>query len=128
MQLRYINPKAPTFADSAGNRSVARMERLSSVPTADNLTLSTFKSEQFNASVMLELGFTSMQGRGDHSYDFYMFAFSFVDPVLRVENVMGIDRAFEFGTSIRSASAWPGPRAPPRSTCPACRPRPPSRA
>lgn len=101
MRLQYINPKAPTFSDSAGNRSVARVERLSSGPTAENLTLSTFKSEQFNASVMLELGFTSMQGRSDSSYDFYMFAFSFVDPVLRVENVMGIDRAFEFGTSIR---------------------------
>lgn len=101
MRLQYLNPRAPVFQDAAGQRTVVPLERLAAAPTAAELTLSSFKSEQFNASIMLELGFTSMQGRSDSTYDFYMFAFSFTSPMLRVENVQGIDRAFEYGTSAR---------------------------
>ncbi|MCY1014529.1 hypothetical protein [Pyxidicoccus sp. MSG2] len=103
MRLQYLNPRAPVFQDAAGQRTVVPMERLAAVPTASELTLSSFKAEQFNASIMLELGFSSMQGRSDSTYDFYMFAFSFASPMLSIENVQGIDRAFEYGTSARIA-------------------------
>lgn len=104
MQLRTINPKFPIFTDSAGvPQTVAPLQASAKKkPTVKDLTLSNFKSQKFEASVMLNLGFDSLvSGKTDNNYSFFMFELSFVDPLLRIQPILGIDRAVQWGTSVR---------------------------